>query len=141
MPLIDVTLKPGFTLCQTDGSELVTATRMIIRKEFGPALPELFVRNAEFFRMDGDTPSDGVQVQFHDYDEDDINVADVWVKVQFSEEQVDKSVRVIIRNAVFTAIVDWFDGLGIAVPDNFVLDVFWGPTHGCGSVNGKYIEW
>lgn len=139
MPLIDVTLKPGFTLTSKDG--LIRHTRHFIRKVFGPELPGLFVKNSELFGMDTNTPEDGVQVQFHDYDEDDINVADIWIKVQFSEEQRDRSTRLDIRNEVFDVIVDQLKAHGFQRPDNIVLDVFWGPTHGYGCVNGTVIEW
>ena len=96
------------------------------------------------FGMDAATPEGGVQVQFHDYGEDDINVADLWIKVQFSELPPHEQARFDIRDAVFRAIVDAFHGLrahGVELPKNFILDVFWGPTNGCGSVNGTHIEW
>jgi len=139
MPLIDVTLKPGFTLTNAGGT--VVHTRPFLRRKFGPELPGLFAQNCAAFGMEANTPEDGIQVQFHDYDADDINVADVWVKVQFSEEQLDYSKRIHIRDNVFDAIVKLFHLHGMQVPDNFILDVLWGPTHGCGSVNGTFIEW
>lgn len=142
MPLIDVTLRPGYAFPEAEGHEFgPEATRYFVRKTFGPELPGLFVNNCAKFGMDVDTPEDGVQVQFHDYDEDDINVADVWIKVQFSEEQTERSERLAIRDAVFGTIVDALHEHGLMMPDNFILDVFWGPTNGCGSVNRTYIEW
>lgn len=141
MPLIDVTLRPGYVFSDTDGRNFgPQSTRQFIRKTFGPELPGLFVRNSARFNLEPGTPEVGIQVQFHDYDADDLNVPDIWIKVQFSEERPKKS-GLDIRDAVFGAIVGVFHNRGLRVPDNFVLDVFWGPTNGCGSVNGTYIEW
>lgn len=115
--------------------------RHFFRKQFGPELPKLFVDNWRTFGMNAGTPEDGVQIQFHDFGEDDINAPSLWIKVQFSEEVTDAVKRIDIRQAVFSQLANTFRSLGVAVPANFMLDVFWGPTHGCGRVNGKHIGW
>ena len=140
MPLIDVTLKPGFRFKQVGGGT-VTATETLVRRTLGPELPTIFARNCAAFCMGEHTPEDGVQVQFHRYGEDDINVADLWIKVQLSEESPSATERVRIRNAMFDAIVEMIHAHDLVMPDSFVLDVLWGPTSGCGSVNGTFIEW
>ena len=142
MPLIDVTLRPGLRLEKIGGRRFKPeSTRLYVRKAFGPRFPATFVLNSAKFGMDEGTPANGVQVQFHDYGPDDINVANLWIKVQFNEEQPNKAKRIEIRNAVFEVIVDALHADDVKVPDNFVLDVLWGPTSGCGSVNGTFIEW
>lgn len=142
MPLIDITIKPGVQLKERNGSPFSLGTsRPFLHRVIGPELPGLFVRHRTTFGMDNDTPKDAVQVMFHNFTEHDINVPDVWMKVQFTEEQTDERSRHFIRDAVFKAIVELFHRRGANMPDNFVLDVFWGPTHGCGTVNGSYIEW
>jgi hypothetical protein len=145
MPLIDVTLRPGYEFPEAEvagiSSEGPIMARIFIRKVFGPELPALFVSNHAEFGMDENTPEEGVQVQFHDYEEDDINIADVWIKVQFSEEPPGESMKFTIRDAVYDAVANLFVAHGLAVPNNFILDIFWGPTNGRGTVNGTAINW
>ena len=146
MPLIDVTHRPDYAFPQSGvyraNMELGhQATRDFIRKVFAPSLPKLFVKNCTDYGMDPDTPEDGVQVQLHEYGEHDVNVADIWIKVQLSESYPAWGEAPRIRDAVNDALVELFHAHGLNVPDNYILDVFWGPSHGCGSMNGKYIEW
>jgi hypothetical protein len=142
MPLIDVTLRPEFFFEELRFKDKPSRrTRQVVRELFGPKLPQLFVENATSFGMDPETPLSGVQVQFHDFDIDDINVPDVWVKVQFSENPPERDERADIIEAVYESLIGVFDSLEMMPPDNFMMDVFWGPTHGCGRVNGTFIEW
>lgn len=140
MPLIDITLRRGFQFKKVGGGT-VTSTDLLVRRTLGPELPTLFARNSAAFGMGDHTPEDGVQVQFHRYGPDDINIADLWVKAQLSEEPPNVAERARIRDRMLDAIVDMVHGHELIMPDNFVLDVLWGPTSGCGSVNGKFIEW
>lgn len=139
MPLIDVTLSPRFRFKKIGGNTIVS-TDQLVRRKLGPELPALFANNSDAFGM-GDTPESGVQVQFHRYGDDDINTADLWVKVQLSEEPPAHDERVRIRNAMFGAIVDMIHAHDLIMPDSFVLDVLWGPTSGCGSIKETFIEW
>lgn len=146
MPLIDVTRRPSYAFPESVGyigaAEWARqATADFIQQVFAPALPKLFAENSADFGMDPDTPEDGVQVQLHEYGEHDVNVADIWIKVQFSESYPAWGEAPRIRDAVNDALVELFHTHGLNAPDNYILDVFWGPSHGCGSVNGKYIEW
>lgn len=141
MPLIDVTLKPGFEFKNTLGGMAVQPADRIVRRFIGPRLPGLFASNSVAFGMGDSVPESGVQVQFHHYGPDDINIADLWIKVQLSEEPPSPDERVRIRNSMFDAIVEMIHAQNLSMPDSFVLDVLWGPTSGCGSVNGTFIEW
>ena len=146
MPLIDVTRRPSYAFPESVGyigaAEWARqATADFIQQVFAPALPKLFAENSADFGMDPDTPEDGVQVQLHEYGEHDVNVADIWIKVQFSEVYPSCYRAQEIRDSVNRAIVELFHSHDLMAPDNYILDVFWGPSHGCGSVNGKYIEW
>lgn len=146
MPLIDVTRRPSYVFPEAvgylGGTEMARqATTDFFQTVFAPAIPKLFAQNSADFGMDHDTPEDGVQVQLHEYGMFDVNVADIWIKVQFSEPYPARGEASRIRDAVNDAIVELFHTHGLNAPDNYILDVFWGPSHGCGSVNGKYIEW
>lgn len=141
MPLIDVTSKPGFRLKKTGDAGYVADTDAFVRRTLGPELPALFAQNSKAFGMGESVPEDGVQVQFHRYGRDDINTAELWIKVLLSEEPPSAEERVRIRNAIFDALVDLIHSHDLCMPDSFVLDVLWGPTSGCGSVNGTFIEW
>jgi hypothetical protein len=140
MPLIDVTQSRNFRFKRSDGDAVIAAD-VLVRRTLGPELPALFARNSAAFGMGDHTPEDGVQVQFHRYGPDDLNTADLWIKVQLSEEPPSADERIRIRNAMFSALVDMIHAHGLIMPDSFVLDVLWGPTSGCGSVNGTFIEW
>lgn len=141
MPLIEVTTRPGLTLPCFTGTGAARATRTFIRGSFGARLPFLFALNWEEFGMEERIPEAGVQVRFHEYGQDDINTADLWVVVCLSEDPPkDKNARIAIRNAIFTTITDALRELDMEIP-SVVLDVFWGPTSGCGVVRGTVIEW
>ena len=146
MPLIDVTRRPSYVFPESvgylGGTEMARqATTDFIQTVFAPALPKLFAQNCADFGMDHDTPEDGVQVQLHEYGEHDVNVADIWIKIQFSEPYPGETLARAIRDAVNYDIGELFHIHGLDIPYNYILDVFWGPSHGCGSVNGTYIEW
>ena len=142
MPLIDIRTKRGYIFPEYGLNESPSAdTKHVIRKVIGPELPSLFVRNSDKFGMDVDTPEAGVQVQFDVYDEDAINPADIWIKVQFSEDKPPRAERLFIRNRVYEVLVEAFYALGLDTPKNFMFDVFWGPTNGCGTMNGTFIKW
>lgn len=142
MPLIDVTLKHDYWLhTKDDGLVPPHSTRDFVRKNFAPALPKFFVDHAKDFGMDPDTPADGIQVQNHDYDSDDINIAQIRVKVQFSADMPEEPERFRICDSIFNALTELFVEAGFLVPNDFVVDVFWGPTNGRGCVNGTPFEW
>ena len=141
MLLIDMTVRPGYAFPEAEDHEIgPKSTRCFIRMVMGPELPAIFVRNCALFGMDPNTPEDAVQVRFHDYDKDDINVADIMVQIQFSEDVPDKVTRIEIRDAVFEAIVADFRSHGLGVPNNFIVEVSWGPTHGFGCVNRTFFN-
>lgn len=141
MPLVHVTHRPSFEFTKIGGSPAADSTEHIVRRMIGPELPALFAGNSAAFGMGESVPETGVQVRFHRYGPDDINVADLWVLVLFSEDPPSVDERVRIRHAVWDALVDKIHAFNLTVPDNFMLDVLWGPTSGCGSVNGTLIEW
>ncbi|MEO5949853.1 MAG: hypothetical protein ABIQ04_00220 [Candidatus Saccharimonadales bacterium] len=143
MPLIDVTLKPGSELVLVSWGKTCSqpVINRFIRTIFGPSLPPLFVANSEALGMEDGTPEDAIQVQFHDFGKDDINVANFWVKVQFSETAPEESSREKIVNSIYSLIHGVFHGEGFEMFSSFVLDVLWGPTSGCGYVNGTIFKW
>jgi hypothetical protein len=140
MPLIDVTCKSGYKLIWADGSSGPDASE-ILGADFGPALPALFIENKNLLGLDASTLESGVQVQQHVFGQHDVNVPEVWIKVQFSENAPSKRKRVLIRDKVIDLVVTWFHENDHRMPDNLVLDVLWGPTSGCGFVGGTFIEW
>lgn len=144
MPLIDVTTRPDWALELSDAFDIKydpEETRELIRYGLCPQLPRILVSKREKLGMDLDTPENGVQIQFHDFGPDDINVPQLWIKVQFSEDAPERCARTSVRDELFKIVTDLFHLQGMKMPDEFMLDVFWGPTHGCGMVNGTYIEW
>ena len=142
MPLIDVTVKPGYVFPEDQKHYAAPATAMyFVRRNFAPDLPALFMANKSKFGLDATTPQEGVQVQIHTYDEFDVNVADLWVKVQLTEAPPRKAARLAICKAMHDALVALLHEFGYEVPNNFMLDVFWGPGHGCGTIDGTYTQW
>ena len=142
LPLIDITLRPGFSLLLAgEGRYTPAETRFVVRELIGPTLPMLFVMNCHEFGMNSETPEAAVQVRFHDYGKDDVNIADLWIVVRFGEEAPARLRRIEIRDAVCKTIIDLIASHGAKVPDNFMIDLFWGPTHACGTVNGTMINW
>lgn len=141
MPLIDITTDPRYrTMRKVVGNDIIDTDAYLVT-EFGPELPTLFASNSIAFGMGEETPESGVQVQFHTYGPNDINTAEVWVKVQLSEEPPSTDERRMIRGRIFDTLVDLIHSHGLRMPDSFVLDVFWGPISGCGFVNETNIEW
>jgi hypothetical protein len=144
MPLVDITLKPNFCLKLADMHSDVWSsaeiTRMLVKYHFARALPGLFVENAEALGLDTTTPPEGIQVQNHDYGEFDVNVANVWVRIQLSESLPDEEERFRIRDVLYDILVNWFAVQGF-YPEGFVMDLFWGPTNGKGVVDSVKIEW
>jgi hypothetical protein len=140
MPLIDVTVSPAYVSSRVEGGGAAAFSRQFIRKEFGLQLPELFARSCERFGMGPGLSSNDVQVQFHDFGEDDLNTPDLWVKVQLGEKPPAVDDRRMVRNAIYNELVRALRTLGTEPPANFVLDVLWGPTSGRGTVNGEPIE-
>jgi hypothetical protein len=142
MPLVDVYARPGFRLVQRYGRHVgilpPVETRMIIRQGFGRAIPSLLVGNCDKIGLDQGTTATAVQVMKHEFEPDDDNIPDIWVKVQFTEPCPE--VWQPIRDAVYQLLCEWFTERGYDVP-NFVVDIFWGPGHGRGTVSGEEIEW
>ncbi len=146
MPLVDVFLKPGFRLMLLDMNnkgnffKTESETNLIVKRDFAPALPMILVKYAKLIGLDANTPPEGVQVMCHNYGEYDINIANVWVKVQFSERMPSEDIRKIIRDKLYEEFINWFIDAGF-IPQDFVMDLFWGPTNGKGVVDGVKIEW
>lgn len=142
MPLIDVTVRPGYSFPElSNRQQQPAATRDFVRTVLGPMLPGLFIEYREALGLDDTMPLEAVQVQFHDFGEDDINIPDIWIKIQFSEEQLDQSTRMIVRSAVRDMLDDLFTEYGVSVPANFAVDLLWASTHGFGSVSGVNFAW
>lgn len=141
MPLIDITLKPGYRMkMRTADPNFTVPADVTVKFHFAEALPALLVDHAEELGLATDTPPEGIQVMRHDYDEYDVNVANVWVKFQFSEDQPQLAERLRIRDRLYELLIGWFRSRELE-PENFVMDLFWGPTNGRGSVDGVEIEW
>lgn len=149
MPLVDITIKPDcrLRLIGEEPNEVrggdetrELLTRGILKVDFALALPELLIKHAVELRLDPNTKPDGVQVMHHDFGAYDVNIPDVWVKIQFSEECPTWDGREPIRDLLHNILVGWFRGMGYEL-DDFVVDLFWGPTNGKGTVNGTEIVW
>lgn len=144
MPLIDITLNPGYhmpTDNQSGRSELdYKQTQLLVKNVFARSLPGLMVDNAWQLGLDPTTPADGVQVMCHDYGMYTVNGANVWIKIQFSEDRPSEDERLRIRDLLYIMLIEWFHVRGYT-PDGIMMDLFWGPSNGKGSVNGVEIEW
>lgn len=144
MPLVDITLNPRYRLGQRSDenaaplSNILTRTR--VKEHFARDLPALLVRHGGELGLAPETPPEAVQVMQHEYGEDDVNVANLWVKLQFSEDCPELNERHRIRDRVYELLIGWFWEQGFE-PENFIVDLFWGPTNGRGAVNGVDIEW
>ena len=141
MPLIDLTHRPGLKLTTEDGGEHSGIISLELLKRIGAQLPGLFAQNANCYGLSERTAEDAVQVMFHQYGEHDVNTADLWIKVQFSESPPALKERKRIRDAVFNDLVRTFEELGLDAPESFVIDLLWGPTHGKGRIKGSQIVW
>ncbi|MFZ3009991.1 MAG: hypothetical protein WA030_03170 [Candidatus Microsaccharimonas sp.] len=144
MPLIDITMKPGYRMRLKKTRGVVSATpnvtRIMIKQHFSQALPELLVANVAKLGLDLDTPSEGIQVMNHNYGDYDVNVANVWIKFQFSEPQPELGERLRIRNQLYALIMGWFEFKEL-IPEDFIMDILWGPTNGKGVIDGVEILW
>ncbi len=144
MPLIQLWLNPGYRLpvIGAEGEGLgADVTRMIVRDDFAQALPGLFVQHVQELRLELTTPPEAVQVTRHDFSKGDVNVPGIWVVVQFTEEPPAWDGRKPIRNALYGWIMDWFREQELDASEGLVIDIFWGPSHGRGVVNGVTIKW
>lgn len=148
MTLIKVTLRQGFAFPEdpepeTGSTEFKSKmTRDFVRKVLVPLLPGVFAQNCANFGMDHGTPEGSVRVQYREDGFYDVNVADLLVKVEFSEVYPGRESALDIRESVKTAIMNVFHRHSLMVPDNnYVLELSWGPSHGFGTVNGTHIEW
>ena len=142
MPLVDIWLKPGYCI-KVAGSDMphsAKATGVIVKGQFAHSLPDLFVQNAEALRLESGTEPEGVQVMPHDYPEGTVNAANIWVKVQFSEECPSELEWQHVRDRLYELIWGWFSQQRF-LPENLMLDIFWGPSHGIGTVDGVDIDW
>lgn len=141
MPLIDITMKSDYRIrCANDTCLGVSVTHHKIKTVFSQELPSLLVKHAEKLGLDAGTPAEGIQIMNHDYGDYDVNIANLWIKVQFSERLPNKEKRIQIRDTLYGLIVEWFAERDMIL-ENFVMDLFWGPTHGRGTVNGVEINW
>ncbi len=139
MPLVDITVNPDYRFRQPWELFDEGKTRVWL-SYFAGDLPNLLVRHADELGLDSDTPPEGIQVMMHDYGARDVNIADVWIKVQFSEECPEMEERLRIRDQLYGILAQWFHRRNLAL-GNFVMDIFWGPTNGRGTVSGVEIEW
>lgn len=145
MPLIDITTKRDYRLDlqEAEGLDLALSsdlTHTWIKVHFANDLPLLLVDHAVELGLDPSTPPEGIQIIQHSYGEFDVNAANVWIKIQFSKERPDLNERLRIRDLFYEIIIEWFHEQGFE-PEDIVMDLFWGPTNGCGSVNGVEIKW
>lgn len=146
MPLVDITLKNGYRAKSLTSDRFRTArlskemTLRIVRVDFGSALPRILIDNAAELGLDPTTPPEGVQVMHHDYGPFDLNTATVWVKLQYSEDCPTPEERLRIRDRLYSLFMEWFAQHNV-VPEDFVIDIFWGPTNGRGVVGGVEIVW
>jgi hypothetical protein len=142
MLLIEVWANPGYTFPEYRMNECPREdTRYLIRKVLGPDIHGLFVSNTARFGMDAGTLKDGVSVNFFYYDEDDINPAQIRIRVLFNGYRPKRTEREVIRDAVHEDIVGAFHALGLEAPSNLMMSVSWRPTSGRGTINGTSIKW
>jgi hypothetical protein len=141
MPLIDITMKSTYEIRRVDGTCLDQGvTHHKIKTVFSAEFPSLLVEHAKKLGLDADTPAEGIQVMNHNYGDYDVNIANLWIKVQFSENTPNKAKRIEIRDTLYDLIVEWFAERGMIL-ENFIMDLFWGPTNGRGTVDGVEIVW
>jgi hypothetical protein len=144
MPLVDITIMPGYRIQLVKMRDKVFAAAEITHKlvccHFARALPDILVKNARILKLDPRTPPEGIQVQSHEFGKFDVNVPNVWIKVQLSENQPDEIECFRIRDELYRILVEWFTDQDYT-PEDFVLDLLWGPTNGKGVVKGVEIMW
>lgn len=144
MPLVALWLQPGYEIGLTDiepGAVATSvATYMLIHRDLANSLPELFVDNAGILGLVPDTPLNGVQITNFDFGPYDVNTPSIWLDIRFSEARPDEMQCQTIREKLYELIMNWFKERDLA-PDNLVIDLAWGPTHGKGTVDGVEIKW
>ena len=139
LPLVNIVSEPKFL-----------TGRSSVAYQLGAALPALFVANEQRLRLDPGTPEVAVQVMFAKYGELDINTAEVWVLITFTEdgltEDQQEDVRQVLRELLYGALAGIVeqraklhlaarsDELGLGATENqipkLVVDSFWGDGHG-----------
>jgi hypothetical protein len=141
MPLVDITMKSDYEIRRVDGIADQGVTHHKIKTVFSQEFPGLLVKHGEELGLDPDTtPAEGIQVMNHNYGDYDVNIPDLWIKVQFGERRPNKAKRIQIRDTLYDLIVEWFAERGMIL-ENFVMDLFWGPTNGRGTVDGVDFAW
>ncbi len=128
MPLVDIITK-------RDADVPESTLRRVME-----AIPEVFVRHALELGLAPNTPPEGVQVMRGWFSPGDVNVPDIWVKIQFSEPYPGEEPFLRIRDTARNLIVRsfqkrWYEPVSIAI------DLFPGPTHGWLMIDGVEIEW
>ncbi len=149
MPLIDLFSKPEFQLRHLDEGMLgPDMTAEVIHLQFAAALPELVMKHKAPLNLANGTTADGIQVMNHRFNPRDVNVPDVWLKIQFSEplpkpEGSNPDFYVaLIRAAVRNMVKQWFERRSYRLDEiNFGVDLIFGPTHGFLEINGRLIDW
>ncbi len=142
MPLITITIHPTIPPYFTQpGRPDWDAVATAIRQDFGYHLLEGIMSHKDELNLDPNTVRSAVQIMYATFDDDGINLPDVWVTLQFSEPK-SEDVEVIdrIRRTANTIVREWFDTCDFSIP-NIVLDLFWVPSHGIGSVDGVEFSW
>lgn len=144
MPLIDVTMRPGYQLLLDKVQGIVLAssdvTRTMVKHHLARALPDLVVANSADLGLEPGTPADAVQVTNHDYGPDDANIVDIWIKVLLTEDPPERWRRQQISTKLYDVIFGWF-ALQELLPHDIFIDVLWVPASGIGSINGKAIRY
>jgi hypothetical protein len=141
MPFIDIYVAPNVMIGKLERPSETASLRVVARKFFGPSLPQLIVDKAKELALDDNTPADAVQVKHWDHGVDDINITDLSIIVQFSEVLDLTEKREYVRDRLVDITVSWFHDNDYKMPDEFSLDIKWGPMHGVLMINGQYIEY
>lgn len=145
MPFIDIWFYPARNFKPNwrgrEPSYKATKIGYVVRKQLGPALPDLFIECRADLGLDPKTTAGAVQVQPHEYDPDTVNGVDIWIRVQFTEPPGDEADRAQIAEAIWYLLEKWFVDNGFELPENMALDVFWGPASGYVKMNGETIRY
>ena len=114
----------------------------MIGQDFASELPDLLVGSAASLGLDPKTRPEGIQVMVHAFGPYDVNVPNIWVKIQLSDDRsVAPGEQRRIRDRLYDLLVGWFTIQEYA-PGDFVMDLMWGPpTNGRGTVGGALFVW
>ncbi len=143
MPLIYIELSSSLDYimpAQDSGRQPMTSIGLM--RQLAIELPAMMMQRLKQLHLNQNTPETGIRVSVRQRDVDEflVNGEDIWFRIYLSEE-IPNMDRDLQKHFFAEMIDDWFAQRERIMPRDVMLDIFPGPTYGCGFVHGQRIEW